>query len=52
MKMRRHRKVVLAKQKYEKAFVWYVDRVRLVMVKGLQKMSMALQEVYAKVRSE
>ena len=52
MRMRRHRKVVLAKQKYEKAFVWYVDKVKLAMLKGAQRMSLALYDVYTKPRRE
>lgn len=52
MKMRRHRKVILAKQKYDKAFVWGVERVKRVMVEGAQRMSQALHDVYAKARGE
>jgi hypothetical protein len=50
MKMRKHRKTMYAKMRYEKAWEWGVARVSKVIFEQSQKMSMALYQVYAAVR--
>lgn len=48
MKMRQRRKVIFDRIRRGKRFYWYIEKVKLAMVSGAQRMSMALQEVYTK----
>jgi len=51
MKMRKRRKIILARIKYRKAFGWYVQRVERTMVEASLKMSKALHEVYTRAKT-
>ena len=48
MKMRKRRKVIICKVRYNNLFSWRVARVQKALVLASQKMSKALRDVYLK----
>lgn len=49
MKLRKHRKVIQARTKHNKAYQWYIERIITAVVKASTKMSKALELVYMDV---